>query len=508
MNRSLFQMFKELDGPGLDDLTGEGLATIQKLLEDIQEYIRRAQERQAGEVLYHFLMESGYLKRLTAAEDIASQIRVQNIARFFEKVKRFSDIALLDRVAQFVEHQEKLLEAGEDPAVAEADVDTDAVNVLTVHKAKGLEFPVVFLVGLTADKFPSRGRRDPIEFPESLIKDRIPEGDVRLQEERRLFYVAMTRAKEELCLTSSRDSGTGRSKKVSRFVLEALDVPMPDEAAFRASPDEVIARFAPLAGEESGVLQPMAPDEILTLSHFSVDDYQTCPLKYKYIHVLRVPIREHHTVIYGKAIHDAVQAYFRQKMRGRQMSLEELWAVFEGSWVSRGFLSRDHEEQRLEAGRQTLKSFFAREEEAGTIPTFVEKEFGFALDRDRVIGRWDRVDARGDEVVIIDYKSSDVRQPKEAKRRARESLQLGIYALAYRQTTGQIPTQVELHFLESGLSGVAQKTAEEIEETAAIITEVAAGIRARDFTAKPGYMACGYCAFREICPSAWGTESS
>ncbi|MEE9521460.1 MAG: ATP-dependent DNA helicase [candidate division NC10 bacterium] len=508
MNRSLFQMFKELDGPGLDDLTGEGLATIQKLLEDIQEYIRRAQERQAGEVLYHFLMESGYLKRLTAAEDIASQIRVQNIARFFEKVKRFTDIALLDRVAQFVEHQEKLLEAGEDPAVAEADVDTDAVNVLTVHKAKGLEFPVVFLVRLTADKFPSRGRRDPIEFPESLIKDRIPEGDVRLQEERRLFYVAMTRAKEELCLTSSRDSGTGRPKKVSRFVLEALDVPMPDEAAFRASPDEVIARFAPLAGEESGVLQPMAPDDILTLSHFSVDDYQTCPLKYKYIHVLRVPIREHHTVIYGKALHDAVQAYFRQKMRGRRMSLEELWAVFEGSWVSRGFLSRDHEEQRLEAGRQTLKSFFAREEEAGTIPTFVEKEFGFALDRDRVIGRWDRVDARGDEVVIIDYKSSDVRQPKEAKRRARESLQLGIYALAYRQTTGQIPTQVELHFLESGLSGVAQKTAEEIEETAAIIKEVAAGIRARDFTAKPGYMACGYCAFREICPSAWGTESS
>ena len=85
---------------------------------------------------------------------------------------------------------------------------------------------------------------------------------------------------------------------------------------------------------------------------------------------------------------------------------------------------------------------------------------------------------------------------------------MGIYALAYRQTTGQIPTQVELHFLESGLSGVAQKTAEEIEETATIIKEVAAGIRARDFTAKPGYMACGYCAFREICPSAWGTESS
>jgi DNA helicase II / ATP-dependent DNA helicase PcrA len=195
-------------------------------------------------------------------------------------------------------------------------------------------------------------------------------------------------------------------------------------------------------------------------------------------------------------------------MRAQRMSLEELWAVFEGSWVSRGFLSREHEEQRLEAGRQTLKDFFAREEAEGSMPTFIEKEFGFALGRDRVIGRWDRVDVRGDEVVIIDYKSSDVRQPKEAKRRARESLQLAIYALAYAQTYGQIPTHVALHFLESGLRGVAEKTAGEIEQTAAIIKDVAAGVRNRDFTATPSYMACGYCAYRDICPSAWGTESS
>ncbi|MFQ5532339.1 MAG: ATP-dependent helicase, partial [Candidatus Methylomirabilales bacterium] len=461
INRSLFWVFSHLEAAGVDDLSGEGVATIQKLLADLEEYIRRAHRLQTGEVLYHFLMESGYLKRLTAAQDIASQIQVQNIARFFEKVKRFGDVARLDRVTQFVEYQEKLLEAGEDPGVADADVDVDAVNVLTVHKAKGLEFPVVFLVGLTADKFPSRGRRDPIDLPGELVKERTPEGDVRLQEERRLFYVAMTRAKDDLYLTSSRDSGTGRPKKVSPFILEALDMPMPEEATFRASADEAIARFAPPPVERSGMAEPMAPDEILTLSYFSVDDYRTCPLKYKYIQILQVPIREHHTVIYGKALHDAVQAYFRRKMRGRRVSLEELLAVFEGSWVSRGFLSREHEEQRLEAGRQTLKRFYDREEEAETLPTFVEKEFGFSLGRNRVIGRWDRVDVRGDEVVIIDYKSSDVRQPKEANRRARESLQLAIYALAYRQMFGEIPARVELHFLESGLTGVARKANDE-----------------------------------------------
>ncbi len=507
MNRSLFWVFRHLDAARLDDLSGEGVATIQKLLEDLGAYIQRAQALRTGEVLYHFLMESGYLKRLTARQDVASQIQVQNIARFFERVKRFSDVALLDRVTQFVGYQDRLLEAGEDPTVAEADGDLDAVNVLTVHKAKGLEFRVVFLVGLTADKFPGRGRRDAIDLPAALVKDCLPEGDVRLQEERRLFFVGMTRAKDELYLTSSRDSGTGRLKKVSRFVLEALDLPMPEEAAFRASPDEVIARFAPSGAQESGRLEPMAPDEILTVSYFSVDDYRTCPLKYKYIHILQVPIREHHTVIYGKAIHDAVQAYFRQKMRGRPMRREELWAVFEGSWISRGFLSREHEEQRLAAGRQTLSQFYDREEEAGTIPTYVEKEFGFTIGWDRVIGRWDRVDVNGEEVVIVDYKSSDVRQPKEATRRARESLQLAIYALGYRQMHGRIPTRVELHFLESGLTGVVQQSEGKVDKTVEIITEVAAGIRARDFTATPSYMACGYCAFREICPSAWGTDT-
>jgi DNA helicase-2/ATP-dependent DNA helicase PcrA len=508
MHRSLAWVFTHLgELPEIEGLTGEGQATITKLMEDLREYARKAQGLKTGEVLYHFLMESGYLKRLTLAPDIVSQLRVQNIARFFELVKRFGEIALVDRIPHFVVYQEKLLEAGEDPAVAEADVDADAVNILTVHKAKGQEFPVVFLVGLTADKFPGRSRKEPIELPDPLVKDRIPEGDVHLQEERRLFYVAMTRAKEELTLTSARDYGTTRPKKVSPFVLEALDLPRVEEAAFKASAVEVIERFAPAAGEGSIHLPPMAEDEVLTLSHIAIDDYQTCPLKYKYLHILRVPIREHHAVIYGKAIHDAVQEYFRRKIRGQKMTVEELWAVFEGSWVSRGFLSREHEEQRLEMGRQTLSRFWGREESVSSKPTHVEREFGFALGWDRVIGRWDRVDIQGDEVVIIDYKSSDVRQLKEATRRAKESLQLSIYALAYQRMYGVIAHRVELHFLESGLSGVAKKTDKDLEKTVEVIKEVAAGVRIRDFSAKPSYMACGYCAFREICPSAWGAET-
>src|SRR5207253_8584814 len=135
-------------------------------------------------------------------------------------------------------------DAGEDPAVAEADTEAPAVRVLTVHKAKGLEFPVVFLVGLVEKKFPWPRRRDALELPVELIKDVLPSGDFHIQEERRLFYVGMTRARRELYLTSARDYGGARERKVSRFVVEALDLPKDAARPFKATAIEEIHRNA------------------------------------------------------------------------------------------------------------------------------------------------------------------------------------------------------------------------------------------------------------------------
>ena len=141
------------------------------------------------------------------------------MAKFFDAVKGYGEVAEHDRVPAFVAHLDLLREAGDDPAVAEADPDEDAVSVLTVHKAKGLQFPVVFLVSCVEQKFPVKRRTDPLELPAELVEEGLGGVDAHLHEERRLFYGGMTRAKEELVLTSAGDYGTARIRKLSRFVV-------------------------------------------------------------------------------------------------------------------------------------------------------------------------------------------------------------------------------------------------------------------------------------------------
>jgi DNA helicase-2/ATP-dependent DNA helicase PcrA len=499
---SLHDLFLHLeDHPELKELSDEGRATIKVLMDDLDRYLKLSQSQPSGVVLYRFLTDKRYLYRLTHQGSLEAEQKMKNVARFFEMVRGFAHLAAEDRIPQFTEHLDLLVEAGDDPATAEADMDVDAVNVLTVHKAKGLEFPVVFMVSLVQDKFPPRGRREPIELPDELVKEPLPGGDVHLQEERRLFYVGMTRAQKELYLTSALDYGGQRLRKVSQFVLEAMDKPRADQEYLKTSALEAIRQSAPSPEVKPQAPQAIPDDQVISLSHYQVDDYLTCPLRYKYVHILRVPLLAHHTIVYGQALHQAVQAYFQRKINGTSMTLDELLKIFHRAWISEGFLSREHEEQRLEAGRQALRKFHRQQEQSGVVPAAVEEEFSFMWGNNRVRGRWDRVDQRDGAMTIVDFKSSEVRQQKAADKRAKDSLQLAIYALGYRETKGITPQSVELHFLESGLVGSAPVTEKMLQKTAQQIEEAAGGIRARDYAPKPSWMACKYCAYAEICPS-------
>ncbi|MBN2097220.1 MAG: UvrD-helicase domain-containing protein [Candidatus Omnitrophica bacterium] len=501
-NRSLFSVFKNLPKISeLSEISAQTKEKIKQVVDDIEHYLTQARDLPSGKLLYLFLQQSGYIKKLLKEENLVNEQRVKNIARFFNIVANFENLTRQDRLVSFVQHLDLLISCGDDPPTAEADLDLDAVNVLTIHKAKGLEFRLVFIVNLVQGRFPWPRRTEPIEVPLELVKDILPSGDYHIQEERRLFYVAMTRAKRELYFTSALDYGGKRARKVSQFVFEALDISPQKPEIIKKQALEEIKRFAPRVARGAVQQQPISSEQLLVLSFRQIDDYLTCPLKYKYVHILRIPILRHHSVVYGSAIHKAILDFYQAKIQKKSFSVEKLLKSFAAAWVNEGFLSRAHEEQRFNQGKDTLKHFFEREQKR-PVPAYIEQPFNFVLGKDKLIGRWDRVDedAQG-EAVIVDFKTSDiVKKQKQADQRVKESLQLSIYALAYKMVKGKLPCRVEFHFVDTGLVGQSQRTEDDLEKTRGLIEQASQGIRARAFQAQPSYRACTYCAYREVCP--------
>ena len=502
-NRALYLVLQNLEStPELESVGVESRKKIKEILADIEKFLKLSREETTGRLLYTFLTDSGYLKKLTKNQTLENETKIQNLAKFFNMVRDFELVAKEDKVIFFVNYLNLLIEAGDDPSTVEADLDADAVNVLTIHKAKGLEFRVVFLVGLVNGRFPWPHRRQPIELPDPLIKEILPSGDFHLQEERRLFYVGMTRAKEELYLTSADDYGGKRLRRVSQFVIEALGLEAKEKEKKKASAIEAIERFAPQKESPKTKRAPIPEGKLLNLSYYQIDDYSTCPLKYKYVHILRVPIMEHHTVIYGRAMHDAVTKYFQHKLAGKKMQGGDLIEIFQQSFDPQGFLDEKHQQERSRIGCEALLRFFKDEEKRGSTPKFIEKEFSFMLEGNKVRGRFDRVDEEDGGAVIMDFKTSAIKTQKDADKRTKESLQLALYAMAYQNIFGVLPKRVQLYFLESGIIGGAEIEEEDLEEVKETVKEVAAGIRQQKFEATPAYMACQYCAYNQICPSA------
>ena len=462
-----------------------------------------ALRRTTAEVLYEFASESGLLGTLSAQDSLEAVERAQNLNKLFGIVSRIGPLLQRDRVDQFIPHLDLLIEMGDDPAAVEIEVEERAVHLLTAHNAKGLEFPVVIMAHLVEGRFPRYRQESGLPFPPELKRGPPEDPLDHEREERRLFYVGMTRAQDRLILTHAVDYGGRRLEKESRFVLEALALPAPPKGRHAVSPLESIARHAPVPEPPAPEIAPIPEHQPLQLSNAQIDDYLECPLKYRYSHVMRMPLQTDPAFMFGNAIHQAIRDYLKDRMRGDPTTPGQLIRAFEASWSSAGFLSREHEERRLEEGRQILRRFHAAEESSPLRPVAVEREFRFRVGIDEVRGRWDRIDDRAAGIVLVDYKTSEVDDDAIADERARKSLnedQLGLYALAYRETTAVTPRRVELHFVSRGRVGGAEVEERHLERARQRVRRAARGIRAAAFPPQPDQRKCGYCPYSRFCP--------
>ncbi len=481
----------------------EAVASAKRLVEDLASYAARATELTTSELLYEFLDRSKLLAQYLEPESALAEEQGQNVAKFFRLVHSAARTLPTDRASFFVPYLELLREAGDDPVAADFEASEERVNVLSIHKAKGLEFGVVFLVHATDERIPGSVRGDELPLPPALAKSPEPTRDTHVAEERRLAYVAMTRAKDSFFFANAVDYGGTRAHRPSRFVGEALGR-QPERLSARLAAYEELQRFQVAPPEADSPLPALGADDVLTVSFSDIDDYKRCPLLYRFKHVLQIPVLPSPQMTYGLALHEAVRDYLRRKREGEKPTLRDLQATFRAAWLAEGFISPEHETERFQAGLEALRRFH-EQEKSQPAPELVEQRFSFMLGRDRVVGRWDRVDSGAEGATVIDYKSAAIEEGSDKPQRtAQESFQLRLYALAHERMYGQRPASVVLHYLETGERGAIAPNDESVSAVRAWITSTAARIRAREFTASPakGVRTCRECPYHQICPSS------
>lgn len=497
-HRSLWEVLLEAVERPSAEFGATFVGRLGRLVADVRAAMDMAHQRSATEVLYDHLRRTGSLARLASQDDATD---ATSVARFFDIVRSRSALLADPRTHMLVPHLNALIEA-EDDLADTGPLDLDAVSVLTAHRAKGLEFKVVFVTGLTDGRFPARGRPPVLDMPWADIRGDASEVESdRIDEERRLLFVALTRARDELWLSHHSSGPAGRgTRRPSPFLAETLD----RQLAIPITPptsvlERIVAPAAPTP-PPTAASRNHAPKP--TFSFSQLEDYLDCPERYRLRYVVGLPSPPHHSLSYGRALHEAVAFFHLESARGIEVSEGALLAAFDRAWTPEGFLSREHENARYEQGRASLKSFRNEQLANPAHVVSVEKPFELDIDGVHVRGRMDRVDEGDTGAVIVDYKSSDVRDQRKADQKARDSLQLQVYALAHERASGTLPAKMQLHFLDSGLVGTTRPDGERLERTRERVHEASDGIAAGAFPARPNPVSCGYCPFRQVCSSS------
>jgi DNA helicase-2/ATP-dependent DNA helicase PcrA len=420
------------------------------------------------------------------------------------------------RLPEFLEYLDYFQQAGGTLSL-EDDSPGDAVQLMTVHGAKGLEFPHVFLLRVNSNAFPARNRSPLFEFPDRLMKEELPEGDFHIQEERRLFYVALTRAEDRLTITTL----TEKKGKVPVFVEDIVMDPTvkrkdvlqlaPKRRAVRAektpSGDVVTPELFPASEEPPKIFTRIAKwaeefyppsPEPLKLSASAVENYRKCPQQYLFSYLWSLKEGPRAALSFGSVIHTTIKRFVNQLKKGVKLPFDEVQRIYETEWSSAGYEDDYQEEEYKKDGLEQLRVFHAAMIQAP--PEIMEQEKGFELplENDVILtGRLDQVNSLGGfDVEIVDYKTGKPRKDADA----RKALQLSIYALAAREIFEWNPVRLVFHYLQNNQMQVTTRDAKQIDEAERIIQETAADIRAREFKACPGF-ACRSCAYKPICPA-------
>jgi len=361
------------------------------------------------------------------------------------------------------------------------------------------------------NSFPTNFRETLVEFPPELRDaDSATAADDKTlhdQEERRLFYVAMTRARDSLHIYGKQ--GLGRDKTPTGFIRElmanaGLKPWLRSREALPSQPELIeLAAAADEAHPEGSRLAawlalPAIDGLGARLSASAVETYETCPLQFKFEREWKLSRQLHAAVQYGATMHRILRTYFESVRLGRTRSDEELIQLFRDDLASCGIHDEYQRDLYLKQGLEQLKDFLAT---ARSTPApevlHTEEWFDVEIAGIKVAGRIDRMDRASDgSVRIVDYKTGKARTQESAD----DSLQLSIYAMAASEKWGYRVGELVFHNLEGNVPVASKRTEFQLEQARERVRNVARHIAEGNFKAKLDFH-CSFCAFRGLCPA-------
>jgi DNA helicase-2/ATP-dependent DNA helicase PcrA len=411
-------------------------------------------------------------------------------------------------LTEFLDYMALFREAG-GVIPLESSANEDAVRLMTAHLAKGLEFPHVFILRANSGSFPLSYRETLVEFPNDLRDpDSAGEGEPKTlhsEDERRLFYVAMTRARDTLHIYGKQGSGKKDptpAGPIRELLLEnSLRGVLVPRAAI-GSPVELFAEESLGYPEPSRLANwlnlPATQGLQLQLSASAVDTYERCPLRFKFERDWRLASKPAAAMQYGASMHRVLRNYYDSLRAGRPLSEQQLIDDFRSDLASAGIQDQYQHELYEKQGVGQLKDFFAAAQRTGPPEVLhTEEWFEIKLGETRLTGRIDRMDRSSDGgVVVVDYKTGKARDQEDAD----DSLQLSIYAMAAREKWGYDVSSLVFYNLEENIPVATARNEAELQVARDRVAVAAEQIAAGEFKPKIDFH-CSFCSFRTLCPA-------
>ena len=472
------------------------------------------------------LEQSSLLDWLLSQKD--SPEHLMNLNAFFEMIKQLNHNDSKLNLASFLNSLDLMIENNIIVSPPEVDLTTDRVTLTTAHKSKGLEWGHVYIVNCIDGKWGNQSTRELIKLPPNILQNSHQTPHGQIEDERRLFYVAMTRAKYSVHISyplSRLSYGRNQNTIPSQFISE-----LPKEQIIRKTtqPDQkeinqllqklITPASGKMSSSESAFLNSILAN--FRLSVTALNTYLECPYKFKLSTLLRVPRAKESYLSFGTAVHAALERFHNQFKTEAKLPSKDFLITHFTAALQREIMTESDYHARLKQGKKVLSAYYDLHQNDFTPPLFTEKFFGYgfssvALDDIPLAGKIDRidlVDPDNQTVRVVDYKTGKRKTRGQIEGNTLDSdgaykRQLIFYQLLTDLDSRFSPkvVQTELDFVESpqqeNKSGkeVFIITQEEVEELKNIIRSTMNNIRSLKFNRTKDYSICQRCEFKDHC---------